>query len=499
MCGIAGLFGDVAGSQLAEMLKVLEYRGPDGSGAYVDGQLFYGKPGDITPTDGKLALGQNLLSIVGSEVQQPLVDEKRVLVANGEIYNYQKLKHDSKYDFKTDTDIEVILSLLDEYDLQLSQAIPRVVKRLDGDYAFVVSEGENWAAVRDPVGVKPLFFGKHRKNDLFGVASERKALWEIGIQDVESLNPGFMLYNQELVPITRPIKKPTITKTPAGDSAPDLIKSNLKINRLKALLQKDLIASVEKRIAGLDRVGIIFSGGVDSTILTQICLRLGVEPELYTVGKKGSSDTEFSREAAIKLGLNLHTHLVTEDEVRRCTPLVLEAIEEWNIMKLGVGMTAYMAAELAANKGLRVLLSGQGADELFGGYHRYLEMYKKKGPGLQNDLLQDILNIYAVNLERDDAVTMAHSVELRVPYLDLQVINRAMDIPIHYKILDHEDRLRKCILREVAADLNVPQFIVKRPKKAAQYGSGIHQLLVKKVLKDQSYVDELKSSLKFIE
>jgi asparagine synthase (glutamine-hydrolysing) len=94
---------------------------------------------------------------------------------------------------------------------------------------------------------------------------------------------------------------------------------------------------------------------------------------------------------------------------------------------------------------------------------------------------------------------MAHSVELRVPYLDLQVINRAMDIPIPYKIRDQNDRLRKCILREVAAELNVPWFVVKRPKKAAQYGSGIHQLLIKKVLKDQSYVDELKGSLKLIE
>jgi asparagine synthase (glutamine-hydrolysing) len=490
MCGIAGLFGDVTGSRLTEMLKRLEHRGPDGSGAYVDGQLFYGPTGMISPNDGTLALGQNLLSIVGSEVQQPLVDEKRVLVANGEIYNYNELNKDSDYDFKTDSDCEVILSLLDEYSGYLSQAIPQVISSLDGDYAFVVSDGKDWVAVRDPVGVKPLFFGRHHEKDLFGVASERKALWKIGIRNVESLNPRFMLYNQELIPLPQRIKKPRMNQAPQDDSAKDLLKSYLK---------NDLIRSVEKRIAGLGRVGIIFSGGVDSTILAQICLKLGVKPELYTVGKNGSPDVEFSRKIADKLGLTLYTHLVTEDEVRRCTPLVLEAIEEWNIMKLGVGMTAYMAAELAAENGLRVLLSGQGADELFGGYHRYLEMYKERGEAIQHDLWTDILNIHAVNLERDDAVTMAHSVELRVPYLDLQVINRAMDIPIHYNIRDHNDRLRKCILREVAAELNVPQFIVKRPKKAAQYGSGIHQLLIKRVLKDQNYVNKLKGSLKLME
>lgn len=490
MCGIAGLFGDVTGSSINEMLKRLEHRGPDGSGAYVDGHLFYGATGKINPVNGTLALGQNLLSIVGSEVQQPLMDEKRVLVANGEIYNFKELKENSSYDFKTDSDCEVILSLLDEYDGQLLPALPKLVSYLDGDYAFVVSDGENWAAVRDPVGVKPLFFGKHPQKDLFGVASERKALWKVGIREVESLDPGFMLYNQELTSLPRRIKKPAIAEVPADNSSHDFLKSQLK---------NDLICSVEKRVMGLERVGIVFSGGVDSTILAQICLKLGVEPELYTVGKKGSPDTEFSRKAADIMGLALHTHQVTESEVRRCTPLVLEAIEEWNIMKLGVGMTVYMAAEQAAKTGLRVLLSGQGADELFGGYHRYLQIYGEGGAALQNELWNDILQIYEVNLERDDAVTMAHSVELRVPYLDLQVINRAMDIPIHYKIRDHTDQLRKCILREVAAELNVPQFIVKRPKKAAQYGSGIHQLLVKRVLKDQSYVDELKDSLKLVE
>ena len=239
-------------------------------------------------------------------------------------------------------------------------------------------------------------------------------------------------------------------------------------------------------------MGVVFSGGVDSTILVQICLSLGVKPELYTVGRKGSPDIRFSHEAADIMGLTLYTAQVTEEEVRRCVPLVLEAIEEWNIMKLGVGMATFMAAEQAAENGLRVLLSGQGADELFGGYHRYLELCKEGPVALQNGLWQDLLQIYGVNLERDDAVAMAHSVELRVPYLDLQVINRAMDIPTHYKIRDQNDQLRKCILREVAAELSVPEFIVKRPKKAAQYGSGIHQLLVKKVFKDQRYVDKLK-------
>ncbi|HMK54516.1 MAG TPA: asparagine synthetase B [Methanobacteriaceae archaeon] len=492
MCGIAGLFGDVTGFKLIDMLKELEHRGPDGSGTYVDGQVSFGTVQEINPIDGSVALGQNLLSIVGSEVQQPIFDEKRVLVSNGEIYNYQDIKNKLNYNFKTDSDCEVILALLNEYKGSLIHTIPQVISQLDGDYAFVVYDGTDWAAVRDPVGVKPLFFGKDPNNDLFGVASERKALWRVGIQDVESLNPNLMLYNQELHRLPNQILRPATQTESYEENLPDY-------SGMKSQLKNLLVKSVAKRISDLDKVGIIFSGGVDSTILTQICLNLGVKPELYTVGKEGSADLEFSLKAAQALDTPIYTHTVTVEEVKRCTPLVLEAIEEWNIMKLGVGMTAYMASEVASQNGLRVVLSGQGADELFGGYHRYLKMFEEKGTDLQSDLWNDIQEIYQVNLERDDAVTMAHSVELRVPYLDLQVINMAMDIPISYKISNVNDQLRKCILRDVARELNVPEFIVNRPKKAAQYGSGIHQLLVKKVLKDQSYVDELKGSVNFIE
>lgn len=490
MCGIAGLFRKGTGSKLNLMLKEIEHRGPDGSGAYVDGQLFYGSAGEINLIDGTIALGQNLLSIVGSEVQQPLLDEKRVLVSNGEIFNYKDLKKKLDYDFQTDSDCEVILALLEQEQGNLASALPHVISKLDGDYAFIIYDGADWAVVRDPVGVKPLFFGESSEEDLFGVASERKALWKIGIKDVKSLNPGFILFNQELVRLPDRIQKPNSNKV--------FQLNPTHYNGMKVQLKNFLVESVKKRITGLDKVGIIFSGGVDSTILAKICLNLGVKPELYTVGKEESPDLEFSLKAAEVMELPLYTHTVTVEEVKRCTPLVLEAIGEWNIMKLGVGMTAYMASELASQNGLRVLLSGQGADELFGGYHRYLKIFKEKGNVLQDDLWRDVKNIYHVNLERDDAVTMAHSVELRVPYLDLQVINMAMDIPISYKIKNVDDRLRKCILRDVALELDVPDFIARRPKKAAQYGSGIHQLLVKKVLKDQIYVNELQSSLNFI-
>ncbi|WP_321421503.1 asparagine synthase (glutamine-hydrolyzing) [uncultured Methanobacterium sp.] len=526
MCAITGIIGDNIGDKLYNMLLTLKHRGPDKSGVYVDGKISHGNLEDLTITHGNIGLGHNLLSIVGSEVVQPMTNGEIILVCNGEIYNnyqlYSDLK-DTSYDFKTDSDSEVVLALLTKhYQGSLLKAVPSVLEDLDGDYAFAAYDGEDLVAVRDPLGVKPLYYGE--ENGLFGFASERKALWRVEINKTHSLPPNFMLHNEELVPLPRRQSLPQISPLQQRLSGKEnfyswkecqfqKISKNFSIENefakstqvtsdkkhLKKILGHYIRESVKKRTRGLDKVGILFSGGVDSTLLAVLCADLGIETELYAVGSEGSPDRVFASKVADDIGLPLHIRMVDEDVVRKYTPLVLNAIEEWNVMKLGVGMTAYLAAEMAHQHGQRVIFSGQGADELFAGYHRYLSFYQQKGEEAQEDLQNDVVNLYHVNLERDDKVTMASSVELRVPYLDLQIINMAMNIPMYYKINGPDDKLRKCILREVASQMGVPSEIVKRPKKAAQYGSGIHKILRKKVLKDSEYMEKLKKSFKFID
>lgn len=520
MCAITGIIGENISDKLHTMLLTLKHRGPDKSGVFVDGKISQGDLESLTIPPGNMGMGHNLLSIVGSEVVQPLKKEEIILVCNGEIYNYaqlySELKNKSGYDFKTDSDSEVVLALITEhYHGSLLNTIPQVVELLDGDYAFAAYDGKDLVAVRDPIGVKPLYYGN--ENDLFGFASERKALWGVGINKTHSLPPNFMLHNQELVPLPQRLSwKENFScwkESPSQNESTEFTKINelAKINPftqnreqkekayLKKALMDQILESVKNRTRGLDKVGILFSGGVDSTLLAVLCAGLGIETELYAVGSEGSPDRVFASKVANDMGLPLHIRMVDEEVVRKYTPLVLNAIEEWNVMKLGVGMTAYLAAEMAHEHGQRVILSGQGADELFAGYHRYLNFYLQKGEDAQEDLKDDVENLYHVNLERDDKVTMASSVELRVPYLDLQIINIAMDIPIYYKISGPDDKLRKCILREVANQMGVPPEIVKRPKKAAQYGSGIHKILRKKVLKDPEYMENLRKSFKFID
>lgn len=481
MCGIAGIMGTDISKKLYDMLISLKHRGPDGSGVFVDGDLSYGNLNNLKIPEGSFGLGHNLLSIVGCKSgSQPLICDNYALVCNGEIYNFRELKNKFNIDFKTDSDCEIIIRLIKMfYDGSLCSAVAKTIEQLDGDYAFAVYDGKNFAAVRDPVGVKPLYFGENTARKTFAFASEKKALWKIGINDVKTLPPDFMLYNKELVKLNSKLKE-TINIHNLQ------IQSNQSKEILKKQLKDLLITSVKKRISGLSEVGILFSGGIDSTIIAKITDDLGIKTCLYSVGHKDSADLKFARETADAMNLPLKTNVVDVEDVRKYLLPVLDAIEEFNIMKIGVGMPAYIAAKMAHEDNLKVMLSGQGADELFGGYNRYLKFYEEKGERAQDDLRKDILNLYHVNLQRDDAVTMANSIELRVPYLDPDIINIAMNIPMKYKI-NKDDTLRKCILREVGAELGVPEEIVKRPKKAAQYGSGIHKMLVKKVLKEESF------------
>lgn len=482
MCGIAGVMGTDISKKLYDMLISLKHRGPDGTGVFVDGVTSYGNLNNLEISEGSFGLGHNLLSIVGCEPDsQPLVYDNYVLVCNGEIYNFKELKNKFNIDFKTDSDCEIIISLIKIfYEGSLYDAVIKTIEQLDGDYAFAVYDGRNFAAARDPVGVKPLYFGENDEK-IFAFASEKKALWKIGITDVKTLPPDSMLYNKELVKINNKLNENVNIQNLGSQS-------NLSKETLRKQLKELLITSVKKRVSGLSEVGILFSGGIDSTIIAKITNDLGIKTRLYSVGHKDSADLKFARKTAEEMNLSLKTKVIDVEDVREYVIPVLDAVEEFNIMKIGVGMPAYIAAEMAHEDNLKVILSGQGADELFGGYNRYLKFYEEKGERAQEDLKNDILNLYHVNLQRDDAVTMANSIELRVPYLDPDIINIAMNIPMKYKI-NRGDTLRKCILREIGAELGVPEEIVKRPKKAAQYGSGIHKILVKKVLKEESFRD----------
>ena len=345
------------------------------------------------------------------------------------------------------------------------QSVQSAIRLIDGDYAFAVFDGENIAIARDPLGVKPLFYALD--NDLSAFASSRKSLVEVGFTDISTLKPEHILYNWVDIAPTQAIYE----KVFEGDVS--------KIDKI-------LKVSVSKRIDGLSEVGVIFSGGLDSSylalLLKEISDNIPLKITLYAVGADGSKDIESAKYASKFLNLDLKICEVTEDMIRESLPEVVAAIGDDNLMKVGVGLTIYFATKMVAEDNLKVAFSGQGADELFGGYNRYLKSFVDDT--LNYDIREDISNMYHVNLERDDACSTLNGVELRLPFLDKNLVELALNIPDNKKIVSMHDDMRKSILRKIAFEEGLDYEIAYRPKKAAQYGTGIDKILRKKILKD---------------
>ncbi|AEH06131.1 asparagine synthase (glutamine-hydrolyzing) [Methanothermococcus okinawensis] len=463
---------------LINEMKILKHRGPDSSGLMFDDEVIYFNDFNNLniPFDksNRLGMGHNRLAIVGN-ASQPISNEDESIwtICNGEIYNYYELMEDlqNKHDFNTDTDSEIIIHSYEE----------GILDELDGDYAYCLyDKNENIILLRrDIFGVKPLFYID--RPNYFAFASEKKALWyllmEIDIMSFEEayhypisrLNPNSQLIydlDENEYEIEENIQK---IRT-------DYFENNYKnidYESCKKELEDALWDSISKRTRGIDKVGIIYSGGVDSTLVAKLASEY-CDVVLYSVGTEESEDIKYAEKAAKDMGLKFRKKIISPEEYEKYLFNVAYAIDELNLMKLAVGIPIYAASEMAKQDGIKVVLSGQGADELFGGYNRYLKALNEMGKEkLKKLLYNDVMNIYKVNLERDDHCTMANGVELRVPFLDRDVVEVGLSLPIEYKLNDTE---RKIILRDIASNY-IPDYIAYRPKKAAQYGSGSEKMI----------------------
>ena len=474
MSSIVGLQGKFNGNDILEMLKASKNRGPDASGVFLD-DIKLDIDLDEFNDDGsyEIAFGHNLLSVYDTEdrqsLAQPVSNGSLVLVFDGVLYNFRTIRNLVQkvgVEAEVKSDAEALLYLIDFYNKgDLLNAIQMAQRLIDGDYAFAVWDGENLAIARDSLGVKPLFYSQ--TEDLCGFASIREALTQVGFSEIETLKPEHILFNwQDIAPA-----QALYEKIFEGDVS--------KIDKLLKL-------SVATRVEELYEVGVIFSGGVDSSylalLLKEISENIGLKIKLYAVGREGSHDIDAAKYAAKFLNLELEICEITEDMVREALPDVVRAIGDDNLMKLGVGLTTYFATKMAAEDGIKVAISGQGADELFGGYKRYLKSFVDDT--LNYDIREDISNMYHVNLERDDACSMLNSVELRLPFLDEKLVELVLNIQDNKKIVSMHDEMRKSILRKLAFEEGLDYEIAYRPKKAAQYGTGIDKILRKKILKD---------------
>jgi len=486
MCGIAGIIsknGENVVPLVGTMLSCMINRGPDGAGLVADGHII--KANSIATMQpqfqklsGKTALGHTRLAIVGGTCgAQPFssCDNRLVLEHNGEIYNYKKIRKrlEKSHKFSTTTDSEVVVHLLEEHmrGNDLLGAIKRTVEELDGVYALAIQDKETGATalVRDRIGVRQLYYANTGRYVAF--ASERKALWRIGVKEpTKSVLPGCAMI------ISTGGK---LESFHVADPIPPKVK--LVHKTMESAVEgyrKALMESMEKRTQDFQRIGIIFSGGIDSVLVAYLAAKMVPEVVCYTGGVKGSHDIEYARRIAQELGLKLKVAELDEEAVEKLIPEVISVIEDANAGQVEVALPVYSAVKLAHQDGIKVMLTGQGADELYGGYSWYAKVAEKEGyTRLRERMVEDLLLLYKETLEREDKITMAHSIELREPFLDSELIRVALATELRLNVKGGNDMLGKHVHRKLAQALGISEEIAYRVKEAAQHGSGIHDVI----------------------
>lgn len=435
MCGIAGCFGAKDETTINRMLDTLTHRGPNDRGIHIDDHM---------------VIGHTRLSVVDvAHGHQPILtrDGTMGLICNGEIYNFHQLREElqDRYHFRTHSDSEVILHLYRDRG-------PDGVRALDGAFAFALFDNDTFMLARDPVGVKPLYYGY--KDGVFYFSSEIRAMGLAGVEEVHEFPPGHYFTPES--GFIRFYRLPKVASRPLAD-----------IDSICLRIRTSFIAAVKKRLladAGVP-FGTFCSGGLDSSIIAAIAAR--EIPSLHTfvvgmVDRDGtiSENVAAARRVADYIGSIHHERVFTEEEYYDALPEVINNLESYDPSLVRFAVPYYFICKLASNH-VTVALTGEGADELFAGYD-----YMKQVPPerLNEEGWRRTRNLHNVNLQRADRMGMYCNLELRVPFLDPAMIELAMQILPDLKIHEEKgERVEKWIFRKAFEESGLlPKEIIWR-------------------------------------
>ncbi len=449
MCGIALILG--AEPDRATFRRMLGSLAPRG------------EVEEVRLTERLLAGTQRLRIVDRENAVQPWTspDGRWVLCYNGEVFNYRALQADLTslgHQLRTDSDTEVVLEAFREWG-------PGAVRRLRGEFAFAITDtaaGRVYLA-RDPLGVKPLYWSSAR--GCLHVASEVKALTAIGAP-VSDVAPGHHGWAEPLYgPACRPELRPYVDLLRLGEGQPLITDPEEAAKLVRAALEDSIRVRVDTDLT----VGVILSGGLDSALTLLHVREMHPDCVAITIGAPGSQDLAYSRRLTADLGVPHEVIEVRPGDIRRAD--IREAIRLGELTEYGDIINEVVSVPLFRRihqMGIKVVLSGDGSDELFGGYPMYFQASEEHARRL---FLHKIRNLCRTELQRLDRASMGHGVELRVPFLDLALVELAMRLPRSVKLRDGQE---KWILRHAFADV-LPDYIRLRPKDMMSYSSGLHE------------------------
>lgn len=434
MCGIAGGKNQ---EMIEKITGHLEHRG---------------KSTNITEKKG-FYLGHVLHPIVGN-LEQPISKEGR-LTANCEIYNWKELN--DKNNWNTENDAETLARLMDSKG-------KKALEELDGIYAFAYQNKNEIILCRDILGVNPIWYSE----DPFVFASEKQALEKEGLTARELHPRQILKYDIQKEQISK--QKRNFFSLNTSDNQ-DLEDQARKIKNL-------FLDAVEKRIPDCE-IGLLFSGGLDSTMIAAALKELEIDFTAYTAGIQHGNvnkprDLEWAENVADQMDLNLESYEATLEEVESDIPKIVEWISSTSVVKTGVSLPFHYSLKNIDQE--KAVFTGLGSEQLYAGYHRQQGYLNK-------ECLSGLRGMFERDLYRDNVIGFRHSTEIRIPFLDHDLICHALSIQEDYKV---KEGYRKFILRKAAEMLGVPEKVVWREKTAAQYGSNFDKA-ISRLAKDKDF------------
>ena len=483
MCGIVSIFNiqeqtPELRQKALRMSQKIRHRGPDWSGIYCGGSAI---------------LAHERLSIVDPESgKQPLFspDKKEVLAVNGEIYNHQSIRKTySNYSFQTGSDCEVILALYRDWKAKGKNTaeLPALIEQLSGIFAFALYDVEDdcFLIARDTIGVIPLYIGYDNDGKVY-VASELKAL-EGQCDSYEPFLPGHYVYSERKDGCTKPemqkyYSRKWMTETPVSKQKAET-KAEKEYKEKSAVedIREALTDAVKRQLMSDVPYGVLLSGGLDSSVISAITEKYSehrVEnngetkawwPRLHSfaVGLKGAPDLAKARLVAEHIGTVHHEINYTIQEGLDAIRDVIYFIETYDVTTVRASTPMYLLARVIKSMGIKMVLSGEGADEIFGGY-----LYFHKAPNadeFHKETVRKLSKLYMYDCLRANKSLAAWGVEGRVPFLDKEFLDVAMSIDPELKMCP-EGTIEKKVVREAFTDM-LPDEIVWRQKE--QFSDGV--------------------------